>query len=143
MFKLLNPGNTNGDALVGVLAALLPIDSNQTAVTKCSLRHRTTNIRQQVNCIPRTLSISNALAKCRGLLLLTGLCNMPHHRHLDQVRSILSCMKLTSITRQLIGACSNNVVHHLRVTRTALRHPPILFLSRPAINLSPITHGTV
>lgn len=46
-------------------------------------------------------------------------------------------MKLARFNSQLTGRCSLKVGRHLNLTKTLLKHPPVLVLSRPAGNLSP------
>ncbi len=136
MLKFLNPGNTNGSAAVGVLANCLSTASNRMAINKRGVLRRPTRTGTYVNCLSRRPPIcpSVAIQRCLGFVCSLGEYMLPHRGRLTRVYGIVGVRRICG---HLVGGLSGNCGRHMNVTRTLVNGPPMLVLSRPAMNLSP------
>lgn len=142
MFKLLKPGKTNGAAAFHVLYKLLPMADKSLHMTNISIigSHATTE--DGFKCMTRGFSLCNGLSIVRGLRFFTNICNLCDRGGSSQVRTIVGRFHLGSIQSVVTNSLPNNCGRHLSVTTTLVRRPGVLFLSRPADNVSPLAqHG--
>lgn len=139
VFKLLKPGNTNGSAAFGVLYKLLPTDDNRLSITKMGLQATQTTTQTGIKCITRGFSLCNVLAIQRGLRFFNNTCKLPQRGVEREVGRILSRFNLDNTRSEVTNSLPNKCGRHLSVTTTLLRRPGVLFLSRPADNVSPPT----
>lgn len=138
VFKLLNPGKTNGSALVHVLITLVRPASNRIGVYKCSLVQRHGRVQKMLKCLPRSFHFFTGCGACRFLSCTTHLSNVGYGSlQGGTISRVLRGIKLFSMHSQCTGGLSKNVGHHLKVTRTLVRRPGIVVMSRPAAKLSP------
>lgn len=71
---------------------------------------------------------------------MTTLGSVPAETAAGGVGRLLSVLSLSSIGGGGVSGLSNNVGHHINVTRTVLGSPRVLIVSRPATKLSPKRH---
>lgn len=164
--NLLNMGNTNGDALLGVVAKVLPFSDNAEAIgdslrVKCLGRGRTLGSRGALERRVRS-TLSRICSMERGLLRTSGQVSTsaPNSRRCEglsrtcrglagrcstlsncatsaEVGVILGKLKFNSFgLRRGATRLDNNRGVQFNVTGVLLRGPRLLVLSRPAGRLS-------
>lgn len=127
IFTLLNDGNTKGDAAVGVVLKLIGGRTKAIAIPA----------RAAVNCSPRAPCFPPFLATVRILICCTGLRGLPRGAVRRRTRGLLTYIKLRG-DRAGVHRCSGNVLRQLTLTRTLLKGPRVLVLSRPYTKLSTV-----
>lgn len=139
LFKLVNPSKTKGAALFHVLAALLLTSDNATSIYNLSIIGSLGRVHQQMKCVPNHFSLCRSLAMRRGLGFFTAIFGAAVRRGCSLMQSV--CERVRPFGRQQTKGLSNNVGRGLTLDYTLVRHPSILFLSRPAAKISPISHS--
>lgn len=135
---VVNTSNSNGAALVGVLAYLSATArkriflSNASTTTLSRRKHHHFHTRG-VNLMFRRFRLVPFLATLRGVVL-TRRCRDIISR--TTTEGILRRMKLKRHIARLPDRLSNNRRRHIYVTQTLIGRPPIVFTSRPANGLS-------
>lgn len=143
VLNFLKPGKTKGAAAVQVLSNCLPTSRNATQVTKCSIRASSVTIHRQVNCLPRSPPLCPRVAMRDFLGFINGVGNIPTKVHRRQTAVTVRHYNLVSQHGIVVHGLSGNCQRQINVTRTVVRSPPIVVLSRPAINLSPHRVGRI
>lgn len=139
VFKLVNPSNTNGDALFHVLAALLLTSGNSTAIKKLGIIRSCRLVHAGIKCVPNHFSLCRSLSMRRGLRFFTAMFRAAVRRGCTLVGSV--CRRVRPFGGQETKTLSKNVGRGLTLDYTLVRGPSVLFLSRPAAKISPISHG--
>lgn len=139
LFKLVNPSKTKGDALFHVLAALLLTSRNATAMNKTSIIGSCGRVHQGMNCVPNEFSLCRSLAIRRGLGFFTAIFRAAVRRGCSLIGSV--CRRVRPFGGHHTKTLSKKVGRGLTLDYTLVRGPSVLFLSRPAAKISPISHG--
>lgn len=136
ILKFLKPGNTNGSAAVGVVANCLSSADNAIAVSKYRVLSSPVRTGSGVNCLPRVppLCVSVAIGGCLRFVFSLGGIGLPGGRRVSRIVHLAGVARRTS---EVVGRLSGNCHRHMNLTRTLLNGPPMVVLSRPAMNLSP------
>lgn len=138
LFNLVNPSKTKGDALFHVLAALLLPSRKDTQMLSTSMQISFHAVQRDMNCVPKHFSLCRSLAMRRGLHFFTAMFRAAIRRGCRQVHIV--CRRVTPFGRHQTNTLSKKVGRGLTLYYTLIRTPGILFLSRPAANMSPISH---
>ncbi len=139
LFKLLNIGNTNGAAAVGVLYKLSRVSDNSTFLVKGDVLASRGTIGGVVTMSPRRATMTPGLAIFRGLRLVYNMRNVRGDRDGRGVRELVRLLGLGRMGGGHTNGLSNNFTEQLDVTLTLMDRPRVLFLSRPATVLSMVT----
>lgn len=139
LFNVVKPSNTNGASLFHVLAALLLTSKNSTSIYNLSIIGSCGTVHEQIKCVPKHFSLCPSLAIRRGLGFFTAIFRAAVRRGCSLIHSV--CQRVRPFHGHHTKTLSNNVGRGLTLDYTLVRGPSILFLSRPAANISPISHG--
>lgn len=139
LFNVVNPSKTNGDALFQVLAALLLTSDKATAIGKLSIIGSCGRVQRRIKCVPKHFSLCRSLAIRRGLSFFTAIFRAAVHRGCSLIGSV--CRRVRPFHGHETKTLSKKVGRGLTLDYTLVRGPRVLFLSRPAANISPISHG--
>lgn len=139
VFKLVKPSNTKGAALFHVLAALILTSRKGTRIYKRSIIGGCGRVHQRTKCVPKHFSLCRSLSMRRGLAFFTALFGAAVQRGCTLMGSV--CRRVRPFGRQHTKGLSNNVGRGLTLDYTLVREPSVLFLSRPAANISPMSEG--
>ncbi len=134
LFNLVNPSNTNGAALFQLLAALLGPSRKQTRISNFSVIGSCRTVHRHIKCVPKHFSLCRSLAMRRGLGFFTTLFNMGIRSSCSLITPV--CHRVRPFGGHETNGLSKNVGRGLTLSYTLVRHPDILFLSRPAANIS-------
>lgn len=122
---VINRGNDNGDALIGLLLNLLRPSGN-----------RLGGAFDDVNCIPRhfrALGDRFPVAMCRMVRCCHEMSGMTSGR---TIHHYLRRVRICSLHSHLVNALDNNRYRGILVTETLLNDPRLLVFSRPSANVS-------
>ncbi len=136
VINFLKPGNTNGSAVVGVLANCLSLARNGISVSNFSVVRCPRRTGGHVNCLPRVppLCVSVGISRCLKFVFSLGGIGFPGT---TRVGRIVGLIGVSGMTNHLVGGLSGNCHREMNFTNTLVNGPSMLVLSRPAINLSP------
>lgn len=132
--NFINPGNTKGDAIVGVVLDLVRPSTKRIRLLNRGIADRDCRVFGGINSVVRGPCFCSGVATERGLRLRYRCVKFPGGR---QVSRILRLISLRGIRGGRIYRCSLNVGRQLTVTETVLTGPRFLVLSRPVGTLSP------
>lgn len=117
--KVVKAGNSNGSAVLGVVANMLSPATKRVTMGK------------EVSTLLRLKTkFGKRCSKLRGMCLGKDVVNFSERRVSTGLRSVLSFTSVNSFVCRPMGACSDNVFIHLTFTMTVGVSPRVLVISR-------------